>query len=79
MSAQLRDAVTAAIASGMTRYAVAKLAGVSPAVLFRWYDKGGGLKLETAEQLAKAFKMRLTAPRIPKGGALKRGRPPAGD
>lgn len=63
ISEQLREAVDQAIADGFTRYAIAKMAGMKPNGFVRWYDGGEGIRLASADELAKLFGMRLTKPK----------------
>lgn len=58
--AELREAIAQAQAAGVTRYAIAKRAGIAPIVLARIADGERGMKLETAERIADALGFDLT-------------------
>jgi len=68
LSDDLRGAITG---SGKTVYAVAKESGVSHPVLGRFLRGERGINIETADKLAKYFKLRLT-PDSPQKPATKR-------
>ena len=57
---KLRDAIAQAERGGMTRYAIAKRAGMAPIMLARIADGTRGMKLETAEKIAGAIGLQLT-------------------
>lgn len=59
---QLRRAVEC---SGLTRYAVAKGAGVDYDALARFLDQGRDIRLSTVQALAEFFGMKLTPPKKP--------------
>jgi len=60
---QLRKAVTD---SGLSVYRIAKDSGVSQAVLQRFIaGDRDNIRIDTADKLAKYFKMRLTPPQKP--------------
>ena len=53
---QLRDAIKA---SGLSHYAIAKVAGVSPSQIDRFMSKERDIKLSTAAELAAALQLSL--------------------
>jgi ribosome-binding protein aMBF1 (putative translation factor) len=57
---QLREAIDK---SGLTRYRIAKDAGVEYDVLRRYLDDGRDLRLSNVEKLAAYFGMKLTTPK----------------
>lgn len=57
---QLREAIDR---SGLTRYAIAKGAGVGYDALSRFLDQGRDIRLSTIEALAAYFGMTLTPPK----------------
>ena len=50
--------------SGLTRYSIAKDAGVDYYTLARFLDEGRDIRLSTVQKLAEYFGMRFTKPRI---------------
>lgn len=60
LSDQLRDAIRN---SGLSILAVAKISGVPESVLNRFMRGERDLRLQTAEKVAAAFRMRLTKPK----------------
>ena len=57
ISDQFRSAI---IASGLTRYAIGKAAGVDPAVTSRFVSGERTLRLETVDRIAAVLGLRLT-------------------
>lgn len=60
IAAELRQAIAQAQRQGMTRYAIAKKAGITPIMLARIANGERGMKLETAEKIATALDLQLT-------------------
>ena len=60
LAEQLYDAIEY---SGLTRYRVAKDAGIDYMVLCRFLDEDRDIRLSTIEKLAAYFGMRFTKPR----------------
>ncbi len=58
--AQLRQAIRAAEARGVTRYAIAQAAGIEYTVLMRVADGVTTPRVDTAEVIAAALGLRLT-------------------
>jgi DNA transposition AAA+ family ATPase len=69
ISEQLRDAIEG---SGLTRYAIAKGAGVDYDALARFLDDGRDMRISNIEKLTAFFGMHLTAPKIPATKQLAR-------
>jgi hypothetical protein len=57
---QLRAAIAKAEKKGLTRYRIAKLAELSPAILTRFCNDGGQLRLDIAERIAIAIGKKLS-------------------
>lgn len=57
ISGQLKQAI---VASGLTPYAIAKAAGVSPGMITRFMAGDRGLNIETIDKLATALNLHLT-------------------
>ena len=60
LAAELRAAIAQSEAAGVTRYAIAKRAGITPIMLTRIAEGLAGMKLETAEKIAGAVGLQLT-------------------
>ena len=75
---QLRDALATATTGGRTGYAVAKVAGLKPELLYR-FARGGDLRLKSAAKLATVLGLTLTAVReaVPAVTEEKAPAPPA--
>ena len=56
---QLRTEIARAEKRGMSRYQIAKKAGITPIMLARIADGERGMKIETAEKIAGALGFRL--------------------
>jgi predicted transcriptional regulator len=54
--------------SGLTRYRIAKGAGIDYYSLARFLDEGRDIQLSTVQKLAEYFGMRFTKPKTPKKG-----------
>lgn len=63
LSDQLREAVSAALDDGYSRYEIAKRAGIKPYLITLWLDRGKDLRLATAQKIAALFDMRFTKPK----------------
>lgn len=57
---ELRQAIAKTEKGGVTRYAIAKRAGITQIMLARIADGTRGMKLETAEKIADALDFQLT-------------------
>lgn len=57
---ELRAAIRRAEKAGVTRYRIAKAAGITQIMLARFADGTRGIKLETAAKIAEGLKMSLT-------------------
>jgi transcriptional regulator with XRE-family HTH domain len=64
LSDQLRGAIDA---SGMSRYRVCKLAGMSNATMSRFMNGKGGLSVEMIDRIGMALGLRIVGSK-PKGG-----------
>jgi hypothetical protein len=60
---QLREAI---ISSGLPKYTVARLAGITPGALSLFLRHERTIHFETAEKLCDFFQMRFTKPKKPK-------------
>jgi hypothetical protein len=67
-SAKLSDQVRLAIdESGMSRYAIAKIAAIDESLLAKFYNKKGGLSTPALDRLGEALGLEVVAAKKPKG------------
>ncbi|HQU42132.1 MAG: hypothetical protein B7Z73_05500 [Planctomycetia bacterium 21-64-5] len=68
---KLRDAIER---SGLTRYAIAKGAGITYEVLMRFLDERRDIRLSTVEKLAAFFELDLMPKKKPTTGRRSKSR-----
>jgi hypothetical protein len=65
VTGSIRDAVDKAVASGVTRYAIARDAEIDYATFARWLDEGRDIRASTIDKLAAHFGLVLVPATVP--------------